>query len=317
LYAAQQIRDRPLWVAKKTGIEKIGYLDDVKRPEKLPTFEEIESVWKQHFSRSAEQKRRVLHAWADFKRTTGVAGVKDIKPETAIAYRDAVYARKLSAKMHANIFSRIRRLFTFASSREIAPEALGKVIDALKRLVPSGSTISLDPQPISRKDFQALIAVADEEDRAMLLLMLNGAYYCAEVVRLCWSMIQDGCIITHRSKEGRSVRVCVLWKETKNALARLSREGDYIFTAYTGRPLGTKGAEKRFRKIRSRAKISSKVTSSHLRDGAATAMVQAGVSERLLAIAMGHRSGISDHYVKRNPMMVAPACKAVHDLYFR
>jgi len=31
---------------------------------------------------------------------------------------------------------------------------------------------------------------------------------------------------------------------------------------------------------------------------------------------MGHRSGISDHYVKRNPKMVAPAAEAIHRHYF-
>jgi hypothetical protein len=45
-------------------------------------------------------------------------------------------------------------------------------------------------------------------------------------------------------------------------------------------------------------------------------MAKAGVPDKLFAIAMGHRSGISDHYVKRNPLMVQPACDAIHSAYY-
>ena len=218
--------------------------------------------------------------------------------------------------MQSNIFTRIRRLFTFARQREYAPDTLARVIDSLKRLVPNDSATSMDPKPISAAAFASLLASADDADRAMLLLMLNGAYDCAEVVRLKWSMLKDGCIVTHRHKEGKVVRVCVLRRETLSALAKLPRKGDHIFNSYTGLPLGTKGAEKRFRELRTRTNVSDEVTSSHLRDGAATAMAQAGVTDKFFAIAMGHRSGISDHYVKRNPKMVAPACEAVHRYYF-
>jgi len=315
-YVGEEIRTRPKWVAEQTGVEQIGYLTRLKPPEKPPTFVEVESTWKEHFKKSTEQKRRVLHAWEDFKKTAGVTEIEQITPDVAISYRDAVYSRDLTPKMQVNIFSRIRRLFTFARSREIAPQMLADVIDALKRLVPSDSAVSLDPQPIDPMDYKSLIDAADAEDRAMLLLMLNGAYYCAEVVRLKWSMVKDGCIITHRNKHGRCVRVCVLWKETLDALSMLPRKTDFIFNAYTGLPLGTKGAEKRFRVLRTAAKVSMAVTSSHLRDGAATAMAQAGVTDKFFAIAMGHRSGISDHYVKRNPNMVAPACEAIRNYYF-
>ena len=313
---AEYIRTRPQWVAEATGIEQIGYLRDLKPPETVPSFSRIETEWKDHFKKSAEQRRRVLHAWEDFKKTTDVKALGEITPEVAIAYRDVVYGRNLTPKMESNIFTQIRRLFTFVRSRELAPDAMAKAIDALKRLIPSDSALSLDPQPIEPEQFKMLLNAADDENRAMLLLMLNGAYYCAEVVRLKWYMIKDGCIVSHRAKEGRCVRVCVLWPETIDALKKLKRKDDHIFVAYTGRPLGTKGAELRFRTLRTDAKVSTTVTSSHLRDGAATAMAQAGVTDKFFAIAMGHRSGISDHYVKRNPKMVAPAAIAIHDHYF-
>lgn len=313
-HVATEIRTRPLWVAEQTGIEQIGYLDDLQKPESLPTFKEIEQVWETFYTKTA--KRRTLRAWEDFKTTTGVEGLKQITPEICISYRDNVYARKYSPKNQSNRFTRIRRLFTFCRQREIAPNALAKVIDSLKRLTPDETSVSLDPKPIDPAVWKKLLAKSTGEVKAMILLMLNGTYYCAEVVRLKWAEIKDGCIVTHRNKEGKCVRACVLWQETIDALAAIRKRGDFLFYAPTGKPLKTGGAELRFRTLRDNAEVPKTVTSSHLRDGAATAMAEAKVSERELAIVMGQRSGISDHYVKRNPRVVVDACLAVYQRYF-
>ena len=313
-WIGEEIRKAPLLRARMTGIEEIGYFKKVKPAKALPTFKALEQIWKDHYAKSKEQKRRVLHAWADFKKATGVVVLDDITPEVCIAYRDAIYARQITGKMQSNIFTRIRRLFTFAKSRAVAIKELGTVIENLKLLVPNESGTSLDPQPIELADWKQLLATAEGDDRAMILLMLNGAFYVQEVIRLKWSEIKDNCIVTHRNKEGRMIRVCVLWRETLDALKKVKKSGEFIFYNYAGKPLGPKGADKRFRKLRDHAKI--KVTSSQLRDGAATAAAQANVNERLLNLLLGHRSGMNDHYVKRNPKMCIPACEAVHSHYF-
>jgi integrase len=312
----QQVLTIPKLVAKKTGVEEIAYLKKIAKPENLPTFAELEKVWKDHFKKSPEQKRRVLHHWEDFKKATGVKAIDDITHAVSIQYRDAVYARKLSAKMQSNIFTRIRRLLTFAKSRAVAPKALGEAIDALALLTPDDTTTTINPQPIEKSDFHKLLDAADPETKAMLLLMLNGAYYLQEVVRLKWSDINNGAIVNHRAKSGKIVRVAVLWQETIDALAKLKRKGDFIFVAYTGLPLGIKGAELRFRNLRTAAEVGDEVKSSHIRDGAATAAAEANVNTELLNLLLGHRSGINDLYVKRNPKMVKPAAEAVHGKYF-
>jgi integrase len=310
-WVGEQVRLEPKLWAAGTGIEQIAYFRNIK-PLVVPTFDELQSVWKTHFKKSKEQKRRVLRAWEDFTKTSGVNEVEDITPEVAIAYRDNVYARNVTPKMQMNIFTRVRRLLTFAKSRAIT--GLNDAIDALKLLVPSDSTVSLDPKPISPEDWVKLFNAATGDNKAMVLLMLNGAFYLQEVVRLKWSEIKDGAIITHRQKEGRCVRVCVLWQETLDALAAVARKGDHIFYSYQGAPLGVKGAEKRFRELRENAKVA--VTSSQLRDGAATAAAGANVNQQIQNVLLGHRSGISDHYVKRNTAMVQPAVDAVRACYF-
>ena len=56
---------------------------------------------------------------------------------------------------------------------------------------------------------------------------------------------------------------------------------------------------------------------SDIRDGAYTAAVQKkGVQFEHARILAGHRTGMSDHYIKRDPEMVADACRAIEERYF-
>lgn len=313
---AEQIRTKPEYVATMTGIEWIEYGPKLKAPEPLPTFKELEDVWKTKTTASAEQRRKVLAAWRDFVKASTVATLDDITPQVCIAYRDAVYARNTSPKSQLNLFTRIRRLVSFAKSRAIAMTACTKALEALELLKPSDTVTSLNPMPIEVADFKALLKVAGADDHAMILCMLNFGMYLAEVLRLEWSDVQGDCLIAHRAKTGKHVRIAVIWQETKDALAKVERKGSRIFyTEQTGAPLGIKGAELRFRELRIAAKVEH-VTSSQFRDGAATAIAAANVNEKLLALALGHSCGISDHYVKRNPKMVEPASAAIYTHYF-
>lgn len=84
----QQIIKRPKWVAERVAIEQIGYLSDVKPPEKLPSFKEMEEAWEKFYKKSHEQKRRVIDSWRDFKKTTKVTRLSEITPEVCIAFCD-------------------------------------------------------------------------------------------------------------------------------------------------------------------------------------------------------------------------------------
>jgi integrase len=276
----------------------------------------LEQVWKDRYRKSPEQKRKVLAAWNDFKAATGAKTLRDITPELVVAYRDTVYARNVSGKSQSNLFTRIRRLLSFAKSRAIAVKEIAESLTVLELLTPSDATLTLDPKPIAVEDWRTLLAAAtNEADRALLLLCLNCGMYLAEAIRLKWNNIKAGTIVTHRAKEGRVIRVAVLWAETLKAIEALPRKGEFLFYAYDGAPLGIKGAEKRFRKLRDDAKVPN-VTSSMLRDGAATAMAEAQVGERLSNLVLGHRQpGMTDHYVKRSPRMVEPATEAIRKAY--
>lgn len=311
----EQIIQNPKRVAELVGIEQIGYLQDLKPPEPLPSFSELEQIWQEHCRASEEQRRKVLHDWRDFVATTKVTHLNDITPELVINYRDSVYARNLRGKSQQNLFTRIRRLVSFAKSRALALVECSRALQCLSLLVPSESTVSLNPNPIAVADWRRLLKAAKGDDSAMLLLMLNGGMYLAEVIRLRWQDIKGDHLVSHRQKTDKVVRVTCLWGETKKALAKVKRCGDYIFLAQHGGVLGTKGAEKRWRALRKAAGTEA-VTSSQIRDGAATAAAEAGVEPTVLDLLLGHRSGINDHYVKRRPEKVRPACEAVYAAYF-
>jgi hypothetical protein len=52
-----------------------------------------------------------------------------------------------------------------------------------------------------------------------------------------------------------------------------------------------------------------------VRDSSYTAAVEAGIDLNVCKLLAGHSTGISDHYVKRRPQMVAAACDAIAKAY--
>ncbi len=256
-----------------------------------------------------------MRAWRDFCETTKVGGLKDIDDKAAVRFRDAVVARKWKGKTEQNCFARVRALLSYCKKRAIAVQEINTALVNLALMVPSSTTVSLDSTPVEPEDFRSMLDHAEGENRALVLLMLNGALYPQEAVDLKWSDIKpNGCLVAHRSKTGRCVRVAVLWKETLEALAQVPKRGEHIFYGNHGGPLGVKGAEKRLRVLRKAAGVPH-VKGSWFRDGACQAAAEANVTEQLQRVYEGHASGIQDRYIKRNPKMVAPACSAVYNAY--
>jgi integrase len=310
---ADEIRARPHWVAEQTGIEQIGYLTELKPPTPLPAPAELRSLWEQHATCGVEYMKQARKGWDHFIATTGISSIREITPELAVDYNDALHQSGYGSRTQKHMIDGMRRVLTFARGRAVAMEAISKSLTYLKLLKASGKTTSTDPKPIEVEEWQKLLAKAEGDDRAMLLLMLNGSYYIGEVIDLEWDDIKAGGIVTHREKQGQCVRVCVLWQETLDALAKMKRRGPKLFHTYQGLPIKVCGAFRRFRELAEAAKV--KVTPSQLRDGAYTAAVESGASFALCQLLNGHRTGMADHYVKRNPKMVAPACEAIRRKY--
>jgi integrase len=337
----EEILRKPKWAAEKSGVEQFGYLLDLKPPKPLPTLDELEDVWQKHAKCGSVQKKKVLRAWRDFRRGTGISDLRDITPEVVVAYSDELTKRiinrkdgtrgPMTGKQQAHIFGGIRRLLRFAKSRALAIDVIRERLDYLELLQPTDCSTNLDPKPIELEDWMKLHAVADGEELAMILLMLNGCLYIQEVINLQWDDIKNGCIVTNRRKTGKCIRVCVLWPETIAALAQRKRKGAHIFNTCAGLPIKVSGAQRRWQRLALKAGLATErianykgvkkrvikchVTASQLRDGAYTAAASANVNSEICRLLGGHRCGIQDHYVRRNPKMVAPACDAVYAHY--
>jgi len=315
-FVAHEIRTRSKHVAEQTGIEEIAYLSSLKPTLKPLAIKEIEKVWDATATCGRQEKKLVVVAWNDFVKKTGIVSIEGITAEKCIAYQSAVRESGVGGKMQSHKFGRVRRILRHLAKQAIAVDSVLKVMPYLQLLAPNGETTSLEPNPISREEFHKMLAASKyPADRAMLLLMLNAALYLQEVVRVKWSKIKNGCFVSHRAKKGKVVRVAVLWKETIDALAEMPKRTDEVFLSEVGTVLKSSGAEKRFRRLRTDAEI-PEVTTSMLRDGAITAAGNAGVKVEIYRVLSGHRSGIDDHYIKRNPQAVKPATDAVYAHYF-
>ena len=315
----RELLDRPQYVASAVGIEQLGYLTNLPKPEKLPSLDALETIWKDHATCTKKQITKVLKAWKDFRATTKIQSITDISPEIVVQFRDQLHARTISQKQQQHLCGGVRRVLSFAKTRAIAVDAISKALNYLSILSSAESATSIDPHPISPEDFQCLLKVANTEDTALCLLCLNGAFYMQDTIRLRWSDISNGCIVTRRLKTGSCIRVCVLWQRTIDALEKLKAARkcncEYIFLNYAGKPLGISGAHHRFNALRDAANIPH-VCSSHFRDGSYTAAVEANVTEDLCRIYIGHRSGMGDHYCSRRPHAVKPCTDAVYAKYF-
>src|SRR4051794_40821904 len=83
-FFAQQIAERPKWVAEATGIEWIGYGPDLKPPAPLPSFDELEKAWMTYAKCSELQRKKVKRAYKDFIQTMKLASLREITPELVV-----------------------------------------------------------------------------------------------------------------------------------------------------------------------------------------------------------------------------------------
>jgi hypothetical protein len=76
---------------------------------------------------------------------------------------------------------------------------------------------------------------------------------------------------------------------------------------------------KMWRRLREKTegRVPESVKFADVRDGAYTAAINEGAHPDHARILAGHRvAGTTDHYVKRQPRIVADACAAIEKVYF-
>ena len=315
-----QILNRPQWVAERVGIEQIGYLQDVPKP--TPSLTLVE-VGKAYFTRndvSPKELQKCESAWKEFRRVTGADTLKDILPEMVAKYGQVVNKLGLAPKSICHRYNRVKTVLGnfMHSGRDI--EGTRRAIDCCQ-VLRSPSAVSLDPHPISRSNYQKLLDAATTEEKALLLVAMNLCYYPIDISRLKWGHLdlERGVYFEKRGKT-KVARAAVLWGRTMEALKLVIRCDDdaYVFhSALSGRPHTDNTVRKLFANLRKRVGLGKEVQFADLRDGSFTAAVAGeGVEFQHARVLAGHRSGIADAYVLRNPAMTTKACIAVEKHYF-
>lgn len=187
------------------------------------------------------------------------------------------------------------------------------------KILQSPRPCTADPHPISPNDFAKLMGFADKKWTAILLCALNFCMYGKEVASIERSEIdfKKMILVTDRGKTGVT-RVGVLWKQTARAIRKLPQnDSPYWFLNKNGRPYDADDIRRGFHRLRKQAGVSDTVKFENIRDGAYTAAASDDhVEFEKARILAGHRTGMADHYIKRNPKMVAAACRAIEQQYF-
>ncbi len=158
-------------------------------------------------------------------------------------------------------------------------------------------------------------------DHALLLFLYNTGARISEALSVRMS---DVCIIRPRQvrlhgKGGRD-RICPLWKETTNAIQRLSPappEGAVLFRNARGQPLTRDGAAYLLDKYTQAAAKqlpifrNRRVTPHVLRHSCAVALLQAGMDIVVIRDYLGHASvATTNRYIATNLAMKREALEA-------
>jgi integrase len=314
------ILDKPKLVASRTGIEEIGYLSQLTKPAPSPTLVEVGRVFFDRTDLSDKELQKCRSTWAEFTAAVGVSTLRELHPELVAAWGQRVRKQDLAAKTVYHRFNRIKTVLNHFRTTGRCIDDVRHAVDCCA-VLKAPETTSLDPHPISRGDFTELLHAAGEgEGQALLLTALNLCLYPIDVARLRWGELDLKRGVYH-AKRGKTkvARCAVLWSRTTGALEKVvpQEDDDFVFHRESGRPHTATTVRKWFWKLRERAGVRKEVQFADMRDGAFTeAVAGEGVEFRHAQVLAGHRAGIADAYVLRNPRMVSKACAAVEHAYF-
>jgi integrase len=316
---------RPTYVAERTGIPQLSHLSEIEPRE--PSLA-LTAVWKLYESRrkraSAHWERKMRRFWQDFVDAVGVRTLRDVDREAIDAYHDSVWTHaerkgfsSTYVKQRLEAIPTILRV-VLRKGRDVATAR--RVLDLCASFEKPDAR-GVDPNPITPLEFHQVLDAADEKWKAVLLLALNAALYPAEVAAVERSHLDldKATFVMDRGKTGRP-RIAVLWSRTIDAIRRYHalepHESAPLFVNANGAAYNGNHITRNFRRRRAEAGLGAEVTFDRIRDGSYSAAIEGGADLTQANLIAGHACGIADHYVKRNPRMVADACAAIERHYF-
>ncbi|MCH8968604.1 MAG: tyrosine-type recombinase/integrase [Planctomycetes bacterium] len=328
------IKSEPDDAAQKLGIPQLKNIDAIEPPKPSLPLRELANLY---LSKSVDPticERRTTRRFMEFAKIVGVKTVKKISHEHIEQYGNSIHKdgrrRGHKPSWMGIRFNAIKTVFAYALKRGRDQSEIARVLLLLKMLAAPKDMTGSTAASVSREDLHALLGCADDRMRAMMLVGLNCAFYPCDLRRVPASAVdlENGYLVFPRTKIGKPIpRVAVLWERTieaircyqsahpHNAVDEQSGE-TLLFDGHKGERVKASTIRGFVAALRGMAGV-PEFQFNQLRDGAYTAIIEAGIDITQGEILMGHSvGGVKDAYIERRPEIVRAACEAVEQHYF-
>lgn len=318
----EELIARPEYVAKMTGIPELANLRHLPLPKPAIQIEELVTAYERENPSTERSKRRAIITLRKLARSADARTLNDLTQERLSAWREKIETdpKLKSAGTRAGLYGQVKAVISFGLKVGMDEQQIRAALDRCKVLWTAEALPPVQPKPISREDYHTLLKASNETWRAWLLLALNLAMTVEDLVQLKWSDfdLEAGTYtaIRYKTRRKRIPRAGVLWAETMEAMEKLRRRSEHVFTSTHGTAYSKNSRVILFAKLRKKAGLPDTVKMNQIRDGAYTTAARATTDERWARVLAGHRApGLQDNYVLRNPEAVRPACEAVYKAY--
>ena len=322
----EKLINNPGYVAEAVGIPELTSLARFALPKPSIRLSDVITCYEKHSPATGKAKQEALSKFHDLVKFAGAKTLDDLSDQKLLDYRAKVVSNPAltSSGTISAYFNRIRSVIRIAGRGLDAGQIEAALARCKAKLYPPKNNVEDDPHPISRLNFHRLLddvekTAIPEVWRAMLLLGLNCALYMEDLCDLKWEHLKldEGVYLARRKKRGRCLRAAVLWQETLDAVRAIPRtQSPFVFVSNRGTRYNKNTRINDFKDFVKKAGVSG-VTFSHVRDGAYSAACNAKrVKDRFAELLAGHKTGMKDKYVVRNPRVVLPATRAVYRRYF-
>lgn len=314
----EQLLNRPEWVAKEVGIPQLASLANFDLPKASIKLADLLKAYMEHAEVKKHRKDTVEAQIKRFIQVTGFNCLRDFTTEGLIKYRDGLVAAGFTGATIKSYMAKITAILGFGAKRGFNATEIRLALDKCSVLVAPKHDTEFKPHPISRENFHKLLNKADAMMRAALLFSLNAALYPSELLGVTIDSLDldKGIYKGKRSKTGVK-RFAVLWPETVAAIrAILTPDSTCLFPSQAGVVHSVYSFRRIYMNLRKAAGVPDDVMYNHMRDGAYSTALNAGVQLQAAQALAGHRfDGEVDNYVQRMEKMVAPACSAIYSHY--
>ena len=155
LWLREQITARPQWVAERVGIEQIAYLTELQKPQPSPTLEGVGQVYFDRNDISPKEISKARCYWQELRDITGAKTLRELTVEKVAEYGQKVAAMTLSPKSRYHRFNKVKTVLNNYRTTGKALDEIRKALDSFA-VIRTPDTTSLDPHPISRKEWDTL-----------------------------------------------------------------------------------------------------------------------------------------------------------------